>query len=112
MELRVLIHAPRGRDAAVVKGVLESHHWIEVCDEPAQLAACLDEGAGAAILTEEALSAGDGAPLWVMSSQAYRHFSPADRALLSSHGEILHTELSAFEKLGGGSARCLIAELF
>jgi signal transduction histidine kinase/CheY-like chemotaxis protein len=60
MELRVLIHAPRGRDAAVVKGVLESHHWIEVCDEPAQLAACLDEGAGAAILTEEALAAGDG----------------------------------------------------
>jgi len=60
MELRVLIHAPRGRDAAVVRGVLESHHWIEVCDEPAQLASCLDEGAGAAILTEEALAAGDG----------------------------------------------------
>jgi signal transduction histidine kinase/CheY-like chemotaxis protein len=60
MELRVLIHAPRGRDAAVVKGVLASHHWIEVCDEPAQLAACLDEGAGVAILTEEVLSAGDG----------------------------------------------------
>ena len=60
MELRVVIHAPRGRDAAVVRGVLESHHWIEVCNEPAQLAACLDEGAGAAILTEESLAAGDG----------------------------------------------------
>jgi signal transduction histidine kinase/CheY-like chemotaxis protein len=60
MELRVLIHAPRGRDAAVVRGVLESHHWIEVCDEPARLASCLDEGASAAILTEEALAAGDG----------------------------------------------------
>jgi len=59
-----------------------------------------------------ALSAGDGAPLWVMSSQAYRHFSPADHAVLERHGKILHTELSAFEKLGGGSARCLIAELF
>jgi signal transduction histidine kinase/ActR/RegA family two-component response regulator len=59
MELRVLIHAPRGRDAAVVKGVLEPHHVVEVCDEPARLAACLDEGAAAAILTEEAL-AGEG----------------------------------------------------
>jgi hypothetical protein len=59
-----------------------------------------------------ALSAGDGTPLWVMSSQAHRHFSPSDLAVLEKHGRILHTELSAFEKLGGGSARCLIAELF
>ena len=36
-----------------------------------------------------ALSAGDGAPLWVMSSQAYRHFSPADRTVLERHGKIL-----------------------
>jgi len=59
-----------------------------------------------------ALSAGDGTPLWVMSSQAYRHFPPSDLDTLEKHGRILHTELSAFEKLGGGSARCLIAELF
>ncbi len=59
-----------------------------------------------------ALSASDGNPLWVMSSLAWRHFSQADRAVLERHGRILHTELSAFEKLGGGSARCLIAELF
>jgi len=59
MELRVLVHAPRGRDAAVVKGVLEIHHVVEVCGEPAQLAASLDDGAAAAILTEEAL-AGEG----------------------------------------------------
>lgn len=59
-----------------------------------------------------ALSAGDGTPLWVMSSLAYRYFSQSDRATLERHGRILHTELSAFEKLGGGSARCLIAELF
>src|SRR6478609_9569497 len=59
MELRVLVHAPRGRDAAIVKGALQSHYWVEVCDEPAQLAACLDEGAATAILTEESLG-GDG----------------------------------------------------
>ena len=59
-----------------------------------------------------ALSASDGTPLWVMSSQAWRHFSASDRATLERRGKILHTELSAFETLGGGSARCLIAELF
>ena len=59
MELRVLIHAPRGRDAAVVKGVLLPDHVVEVCGEAAQLVARLDEGAAAAILTEEALG-GDG----------------------------------------------------
>lgn len=59
-----------------------------------------------------ALAASDGSPLWVMSSQAWEHFSEADRALLSRHGKPLHTELSAFEILGGGSARCLVAELF
>jgi hypothetical protein len=47
-----------------------------------------------------------------MSSQAWRAFSPAERATIERHGRILHTELSAFERLGGGSARCLIAELF
>jgi hypothetical protein len=59
-----------------------------------------------------ALSAGDGTPLWVMSSQAWRSFSASDRTTLERRGKILHTELSAFETLGGGSARCLIAELF
>lgn len=59
-----------------------------------------------------ALAAADGTPLFLMSSQAWRSFSPAERAMLERHGRILHTELSAFEKLGGGSARCLVAELF
>jgi hypothetical protein len=59
-----------------------------------------------------ALSSGDGAPLFLMSSQAWRHFSGDERATLERHGRTLHTELSAFEQLGGGSARCLVAELF
>ncbi len=58
MELRVLIHTPRGRDAAVVKGVVEPQHHVQVCEEPQQLLQRLDEGAAAAILTEEALTEG------------------------------------------------------
>ncbi|HEV8195794.1 MAG TPA: arginine deiminase-related protein, partial [Gemmatimonadales bacterium] len=59
-----------------------------------------------------ALSSGDGTPLLFMSSQAWRFFSADQRATIERHGRILHTELSAFERLGGGSARCLVAELF
>ena len=55
-ELRVLIHAPRGRDAAVVQGVL-AHQGIKshVCNGRGQLMDCLEEGAASVILTEEAL---------------------------------------------------------
>ena len=55
MELRVLIHAPRGRDAAVVEGVLDPRHKVVICAEPAHFVRCLHEGAAAAIMTEEAL---------------------------------------------------------
>lgn len=56
MELRVLIHAPRGRDASVVQTVLAGQ-GIEalVCATEQDLLAALDEGAAAVILTEEAL---------------------------------------------------------
>jgi signal transduction histidine kinase/ActR/RegA family two-component response regulator len=56
MELRVLIHAPRGRDAAVVEGVLKDQGIVSrVCDSEQQLLACLTEGAAGVIVTEEAL---------------------------------------------------------
>ena len=56
MELRVLIHAPRGRDASVVQGVLERQGTeAGVCGTPEELIASMSEGAACAILTEEAL---------------------------------------------------------
>jgi signal transduction histidine kinase/ActR/RegA family two-component response regulator len=55
-ELRVLIHAPRGRDAAVVEGVLARQGIAsEVCPSCDDLIDCLLKGAGCAIVTEEAL---------------------------------------------------------
>lgn len=59
-----------------------------------------------------ALASGTGEPLFVMSSRAWRGLGLAQRKVLETHGRVLHSELSAFEKLGGGSARCLIGELF
>jgi len=59
-----------------------------------------------------ALSNSAGERLFVMSTRAWDAFSLVERALIARHGRVLHTELSAFERLGGGSARCLMAELF
>lgn len=57
-ELRVLIHAPRGRDATVVQGVLQQQGIAaEICATEQELMAALPDGAAAVILTEEALPA-------------------------------------------------------
>ncbi|HSV36611.1 MAG TPA: ATP-binding protein [Ramlibacter sp.] len=55
MELRVVIHAPRGRDAAVVQSVVGAAHEVAVCGNARELLGTLDSGSGATILTEEAL---------------------------------------------------------
>jgi signal transduction histidine kinase/CheY-like chemotaxis protein len=55
IELRVLIHAPRGSDAAVVKDVIQPNHAGCICDTAAQLVAAMTQGAAAAVITEEAL---------------------------------------------------------
>jgi len=53
-----------------------------------------------------------GEACFVMSATAWRAFTPQQRDRLAAHGRVLCSELSAFERVGGGSARCLIAELF
>lgn len=58
------------------------------------------------------LTSDAGEKLVVMSAAAYQGFSAAERAAIERHARILHTDLSAFEQIGGGSARCLLGELF
>jgi hypothetical protein len=53
-----------------------------------------------------------GEPLLVMSSTAFRGFGAAQRQTIERHARIVQTPLDAFEILGGGSARCLLGELF
>jgi signal transduction histidine kinase/ActR/RegA family two-component response regulator len=55
-ELRVLVHAPRGRDAAVVQDVIAPNHQVQVCMTAPHLLAELESGAAAAVLTEEVLA--------------------------------------------------------
>ena len=47
----------------------------------------------------------------VMSEGARRSFRPDQLAALSRHAEPLHVDLTTIETHGGGSARCMLAEL-
>ncbi len=54
----------------------------------------------------------NGEKFLVMSSQAYTSLEPGQRAKLESFNPILHSPLDTIEKNGGGSARCMMAEVF
>ena len=50
--------------------------------------------------------------LMVMSSQAYHSLSTAQIKNIEKHCEIVHSSLDTIETCGGGSARCMMAEVF
>ena len=58
------------------------------------------------------LQSGAGDPYLVMSSQAYKSLTEKQRTNIEAHLPILHSDLTTIETLGGGSARCMIAEVF
>lgn len=59
-----------------------------------------------------ALSAKDGSPLLVMSSRAYASLSPFQIQKLESYATIIHSPVPTIEDLGGGSVRCMMAEVY
>lgn len=59
-----------------------------------------------------ALHSQQNQPLIVMSRQAERGFSSEQRRRLERHGEIVPVAIETIESVGGGSARCMMAEIF
>jgi len=53
-----------------------------------------------------------GTPLIVMSKSAYAGFDENQISQLKPHGKILPVDLTTIESIGGGSARCMMAEIF
>ncbi|MCU0385699.1 MAG: arginine deiminase-related protein [Flavihumibacter sp.] len=53
-----------------------------------------------------------GQTFLVMSSQAYHSLIPEQISQLESFNPILHSDLRTIETNGGGSARCMMAEIF
>ncbi|MCF3109002.1 amidinotransferase [Niabella sp. CC-SYL272] len=54
----------------------------------------------------------EGQRFLVMSSAAYQSLSETQKQQLETYNPILHTPLTTIEQNGGGSARCMIAEIF
>ena len=48
----------------------------------------------------------------VMSKRAYDHFSPSQQNALAEQGKLIIVDIQTIEKIGGGSARCMMAEVF
>lgn len=53
----------------------------------------------------------DGDTLIVMSRSAYQSLSDQQKVVLSSFGKLIYADISTIETNGGGSARCMIAEV-
>lgn len=54
----------------------------------------------------------EGEPILVMSEQAYSSLRPEQISLLEQHSRVLYSPLRIIEQYGGGSARCMMAEIF
>jgi len=58
------------------------------------------------------VSDADGNSITVMSQAAYNSLSPQQVAAIKKYSKIVSSNLSTIETLGGGSARCMMAEVF
>jgi len=78
VELRLLVHAPRARDAAVVQTVLRAQGLAsQACANSQELLRCIEEGASGAIVTEEGLPgllAGDALTDWLAVQPPWSDF--------------------------------------
>ena len=54
----------------------------------------------------------NGEKFLVMSSQAYNHLTKEQIIKLTTFNPIIHSPIDTIETLGGGSARCMMAEVF
>jgi len=51
-------------------------------------------------------------PLLVMSSRAYSSIKNSQLKIIEKYTDIIHSDIKTIENNGGGSARCMIAEIF
>ncbi len=50
--------------------------------------------------------------IMVMSTQAYNSLNESQKDKISSYSKIIHSDIPLIEKYGGGSVRCMMAEVF
>jgi len=55
---------------------------------------------------------GKNGPIIAMSLSAFNAFTEDQKNQLAKHGELVYSDLEIIETCGGGSARCMLAEVF
>jgi hypothetical protein len=58
------------------------------------------------------LRAADGTAIVALSQNAHDSLTPAQRECLSTFGRLLPVDIATIERIGGGSVRCMLAEVF
>lgn len=58
------------------------------------------------------VQSGENTPIIAMSSAAYAAFTEEQKGILCGHAPIVHAPIPTIERLGGGSVRCMLAEVF
>ena len=93
---------PEHRDY-VKERVWQHHEVVELSSEQ------IEEFCGNAIEAQNA----DNEIFLIMSSRAFKALNQEQiNKLLTSYKEIIHSDIPTIEKYGGGSARCMLTELF
>lgn len=95
---------PDARERQAVLDSLRRHQGVVVEISEAQM----DEFAGNMLHVRNS----KGEKLWVMSSRAYNALTPEQIEALEHNSSLLHAPLDVIERYGGGSARCMLAEIF
>ena len=92
-----------GQRAVVLRTLEQSGH------EPIVISIAQMNGFAGNLL---ALMSGNGAPLIAMSTAAWDCLAPQQHRALERHGTIVTAPIPTIERHGGGSVRCMIAEVF
>ena len=58
------------------------------------------------------LRSSDGSPVFVVSRSAWWALTPLQRTIIGSYAKSVVADIDTIERLGGGSARCMVAEVF
>jgi hypothetical protein len=91
-----------GEKNRVLRSLAQNHEVIEITEEQ------MDKYC-ANILQ---LDTPSGKPIIVMSDTAYDGFESEQRNKLEKYGKLVPVHIPTIEQVGGGSARCMIAEIF
>jgi hypothetical protein len=89
--------------ATVIRELGQSGH------EPVMISTAQMNGFAGNLL---ALKSGHGEPLIAMSTAAWDCLAPGEHRALERHGTIVTAPIPTIERHGGGSVRCMIAEVF